>query len=1521
MSQPNRNSLHQNGTTVGRRRRPDSDDHHHHLLRPATTNRLVEDGTAVSDYTEITVEEDEEQQDTHQLDPPTSSIRSTESRDDDENEFKDEEAYDSAMPQEYFDDDDNNMNHAAYEPYPEDYPARPGAHEADGAMAPMISFVPRPSAAAAAGMDEDTSTLSMGMDTLQQINHYGSAMAAHGAPYHPSTTTAPVAATRSTPPRPGLVIQQPVSSTNQPPFQSSSSSSSSAQRHQLSTIHNASPNSSSNHSPPELSIEDSVFLAHFRNMTSQPSPDNNHRIFTNNSNQSSPEPQDRSHRGVLTTTYQQQQQTKDQVPPLLRTAQDPPAATPRGGGAAVAHSATTGRRSHLWSTAPTPSSQQAPRPQPQPGTPTQNGGRRGAVPPPPSSRSQHPPSRGGGGGGRPLPSHSDPTIQLASSRPRVSSHNSPAAVDVELSTQVAERRPGGGSPPQQASPNAFPLYSPEPLPDDEQESFLESSSQYTSSRGGHRKQVTIVCAIGLAFAIGILMTVAAVGGMVWFVPLITNQNDDNDTNRTEPLGPTMAPSASPSRQEGVVDMELEQAFPFLNDDTTNTGDGWTTSVALSDSLLVLGTVDGTVLTYQKQTSTTSGDMATWTLVQQMEHFVYCADMELITDPSNDKVYLVVGDPDSGNAGSGAALVYAFDRNYNVWQELGISLVGISADDPTTTNGGDSQFGTSVSVSLTPNPRNPNQMEPRLVVGAPEHTNNDGTPLAGRVMVYHYQESTVNNFEWTPDTSFTLNGVVANGRFGMAVDINPDGTTLGVGAPGDSSFYLYEWDGTQWTQALHRQYPTELDLGQSVTFLSNTLVAVGAPSAQNNRGTIRSWYKDETDHTWKELDQVLVGVQQGDRLGKTASLAGGSVGGNQDTLLVAVTDSGRVHRYDFDSATKRFAQRFELILGAMPSALAILTPQQTTTNTNRSPFKVLVGFEGTNAPAAATLFTTTSQESGSVPTPPQPTPLPTGTPIQSPIVTTALPTREENEEVVITAPDDDPVETDSPMQHVTLAPTTVLTQPSLSPIVSSSSTTAPQSATPQPPPSSSSPVSQPPSPSVVAPVSQPPSASPLVAPTSAPSSPVTPSPPITPTRAPTPAPMAGPTPPPSPSPTVMPTPAQPAAWYLVGWSLTTTSSGTGYGTAVALAQDLVVVAEPLQSNGGQVHIYRRESTTRSSPATPNSDGSTMDEWILLDTIVDLTALEFGSAVDVSMVAGQASVVMGARETRDTGDVAHFGSVHYYEYSTTSGSSNPYTNLQPVGSRMAPPVSVYETGGQFGSTVAMARTSNRRIAMGAPASGDFGKAKAGRVYTYEYDGSQWQPMTAQPLVGDAGFRLGTSLTMSREGDRIFVGAPAGHQQDGSVFYYEWNDQAGEWESIFSLRGQTSQEQAGTSVAILNDSGSLIAFGGPSYNVHQGVIRVFSDIGGGFFVQRGPDIVGLDQERIGTTLCGAQNRIGFGTATGSWYVYEYNGTDQWVSVATTEPTNNVGAAVVSMDMSHDGTMVVLGFANEEVHVYELR
>ena len=411
---------------------------------------------------------------------------------------------------------------------------------------------------------------------------------------------------------------------------------------------------------------------------------------------------------------------------------------------------------------------------------------------------------------------------------------------------------------------------------------------------------------------------------------------------------------------------------------------------------------------------------------------------------------------------------------------------------------------------------------------------------------------------------------------------------------------------------------------------------------------------------------------------------------------------------------------------------------------------------------------------------------------------------------------------------------------------------------------------------------------------------------------------------SPQPTTSSAPTGPVTWQLVGDPVV---SENGEGLVTAFGHDVafvpqgndkyLVVGEPHNDNStvGQVTLHKRPLWQTTTP-----------DWNVTDS-----RRCFGHALDAGLVSttsghARSSLLVGAPGTINPSfPNLDFGSAHYFQWDEATGDWTTLGTELGVRSGGQP----FESSGYFGSSVAMAR-SMLRIAVGAPSSSTGTLSDTGRVYTFDYNGMEWDPLTT-PLVGEEQeAALGTSVALSYNGNRLLMGAPGRRGGDGQATFMEWTGT--EWRTILNLAGVSeSSEAMGTTVAIVAEHGRRIAVGAPFYDDgtggNRGMVRVYEEFDSlpGFFQRLGTDEDFIrdaddasDGDRIGTTLCGAKGLVCFGTDNGSFRVYDYDGTN-WVRLGELSVAN-LGSPVVSITMSETADSVAVGLANREVQVFEL-
>lgn len=272
--------------------------------------------------------------------------------------------------------------------------------------------------------------------------------------------------------------------------------------------------------------------------------------------------------------------------------------------------------------------------------------------------------------------------------------------------------------------------------------------------------------------------------------------------------------------------------------------------------------------------------------------------------SEDGLHLVVGarvEDSSGSTDNGA--FYYFTRSGSTWtqQQKVLPPEGMGSDTYIT-------FGASVKLSNNSNV---------LFVGAPAR---DGSSLsdAGKVFIYTRSGST-----WTYSTSIVSSDLSIQDNFGWSLDLSRDGTTLVVGAPGESinytgtpfnngAVYIFTGSGTSWTQQggkLNASDPgTGNNLGLNVAISSNgnTVIASAPYWNSSNIGSSAVYIFTRSGTTWSQLQRLNVPTLTGNEdayYGMSISPDGNTIAvGAHGVNISPYTASGAVYVYSKSVST-------------------------------------------------------------------------------------------------------------------------------------------------------------------------------------------------------------------------------------------------------------------------------------------------------------------------------------------------------------------------------------------------------------------------------------------------------------------------------------------------------------------------------------------------------------------------------------------------------------------------------------------
>jgi len=344
----------------------------------------------------------------------------------------------------------------------------------------------------------------------------------------------------------------------------------------------------------------------------------------------------------------------------------------------------------------------------------------------------------------------------------------------------------------------------------------------------------------------------------------------------------------------------------------------------------------------------------------------------------------------------------------------------------------------------------------------------------------------------------------------------------------------------------------------------------------------------------------------------------------------------------------------------------------------------------------------------------------------------------------------------------------------------------------------------------------------------------------------------------------------------------------FGSAVAINGTVAFAGEPRGQTPGTVHVYTRGAAgwratgTLRAPNGVNNDG-------------------FGTSLTTDgtwLLVGQVDAPNGADSAR--------GAVHVYRRAangtwTHSGTLHSSTRAIRAG---------------FSNAMAMA---GDHLYVGAPGEG------AGAVYVFRRNASgtfeQVGRMTGEGTeVNDA---YGTSISI--DGDRLAVGAPARALRRGGVFMYR-KDASGEFKQealIVSARGADNArfghalQLSGTRLAV--GAPGALPIAGMGGNAAAGLVTVFdySEIAEIWRERQSFTQVTYAPARLGTAIVRAGNELWLSAPnaernTGSVQRLRQDAQGAWTMTALTTPEIEPGA-MFGASVAVSGTRAIVGMPND--------
>ncbi|TNF66425.1 MAG: DUF4347 domain-containing protein [Gammaproteobacteria bacterium] len=281
------------------------------------------------------------------------------------------------------------------------------------------------------------------------------------------------------------------------------------------------------------------------------------------------------------------------------------------------------------------------------------------------------------------------------------------------------------------------------------------------------------------------------------------------------------------------------------------------------------------------------------------------------------------------------------------------------------------------------------------------------------------------------------------------------------------------------------------------------------------------------------------------------------------------------------------------------------------------------------------------------------------------------------------------------------------------------------------------------------------------------------------------------------------------WVQLGLDLDGEAAGDRFGESVALTQngDRVIVGAWQNdgvngANSGHARVYQWTGTA----------------WIQLGSDLDGEAAgdAFGRSVAID-AAGNRIAVGGDLNDAGGAGTDNRGHVRIYQYDGTDWV------------QIGADIDGQAAGVRSGTSIAFNGKGDRLI-IGDVFNSDAG-AFAGQARVFEYDGANWNQIGSDLLGENAGDQFGTSVSISRDGQRITVSAEnnddAGNNA-GHVRIFDWNNDTLDWVQIggMDIDGEAADDQSGHSIA-LSAYGYRVIIGAPGNDdggTGSGHVRVY-------------------------------------------------------------------------------------------------
>jgi len=240
---------------------------------------------------------------------------------------------------------------------------------------------------------------------------------------------------------------------------------------------------------------------------------------------------------------------------------------------------------------------------------------------------------------------------------------------------------------------------------------------------------------------------------------------------------------------------------------------------------------------------------------------------------------------------------------------------------------------------------------------------------------------------------------------------------------------------------------------------------------------------------------------------------------------------------------------------------------------------------------------------------------------------------------------------------------------------------------------------------------------------------------------------------------------------------------------------------------------------------------------------------------------------------------------------------------------------ESGDQSGNSISMSADGNT-LAIGSSRYWGY----TGRVKIYQWNSTQWV-QKGTDIIGMASNEwLGTSISLSSDGNVIVIGVIGAENHAGQVRVFEWNGNS--WgQKGLSINGESADDYSGKSVSISSD-GNTVAIGAKSNDDagnSAGHVRIYI-WNGNSWIQRGMDIDGEnanDKNGAAVSINSDGNVIAISAPgndnlalnTGYVRIFAWDGSNWMQKGNNIDGENESDNSGSSISISSDGNTIAIG------------